>query len=98
MDERAAQPENFGVLVDSDLDIPVLIALLMRGEKILAAVFNPLHRAAQQTRRHRDVDVLGVERALGPEAAADIRRDHAHLVIAQLEHVKHAALQPMRAL
>ena len=46
----------------------------------------------EQPRGHGDVHVLGIERALGAEAAAHVRRDDAHLVVAQVEHVEHAAL------
>ena len=98
MDELPAHADDFGVGVNRDFHIPVLIALLMRGQKILAPVFDPFHRPTQQCSGGGDVDVLRVKRALGAEAAADIGRHHADLMVTKTEHFHHAALDAMRAL
>jgi hypothetical protein len=98
VNEAAAHAEYQALAIDGNLHVPVLIALLMRGEEVLAPVFDPLHGTIEHAGRYGDADVLRIERALRAEAAADVRRHHAHLMIAQIEHVEHAALQAMRPL
>ena len=44
---RGAQAENLAVVVDRDRDLPVLVALLRRGQEVLAAVLLPFDRAAE---------------------------------------------------
>jgi hypothetical protein len=98
VDELTAHAEDPGVCIDCDFHVPVLIALLVRGQKILAPVLDPFHGPSEPHRGGSDVHVLGIERTFGPEAAADVRRLHAHLVVADLEHFEHAALDAVRAL
>jgi hypothetical protein len=40
MGQLATKPQNTPILVDSQLQVPFLVALLMRGDKILAPVLN----------------------------------------------------------
>src|SRR5580704_4453580 len=67
--------------VERDFEIPVLVALLHRREKMLTPVFNPFDRALQTQRGGRDYDFLRIHDELGTEAAADIRRHDANLVL-----------------
>ena len=39
--------------------------------------------------------VLGIERTLGTKTTADVRRDHAYLVIREFQHVHENALDPV---
>ena len=96
--EAAAQAEQPRVLVDGDLQIPPLVAFLMRDQEILAPVLHPLHRPPERDARGSDRTVLAIVGALRAEAAADVGRDHTHLRIAEIEHVHERALQSMRAL
>ena len=55
------------------------------GEVALAALGGPLHRPAQGARREAGHRVLGIEERLHPEPAADVGRDHPHLLGLQAE-------------
>src|SRR5262249_30279893 len=90
--ERAAHTENTRLGVDRDLDVPVLVALLLCGEKVLVPVLDPLDRAAHGEGRGGERAILGVEAALRPEAAADVRRDDAQLMIRPFQQVEQHAL------
>ena len=48
MDHLAAHAEEAAVVIEGDVEIPILVALLDRGEKMLAPVFDPFDRASQQ--------------------------------------------------
>ena len=68
------------------------------GEEMLAPVLLPFHRAAELHRRGRDHRLLGIERRLGAEAAADERRDHADRFEIALEQIGERAAAEMRRL
>ena len=91
-------PRIFPSRVDRDRDLPVLVALLGRRQEMLAAVLVPFHRAAELHRRRRDHRLLGIERRLGAEAAADVGRDHADRFEIALEQVGERAAAEMRRL
>ena len=93
-----AQAQYLAVAIDGDRNRPVLVALLRRGEEVLAAVLLPFHRPAKLHRRGRDHRLLGVERRLGAEAASDQRRDHADRFEIALEQVGERAAAQMRRL
>ena len=76
-------PRIFASRVDRDLHVPVLVALLLGGEEVLAPVLDPFDRPAQRQRRRGERAVFGIEAALRAEAAADVGRDDAQLVVAQ---------------
>ena len=87
MDQRAANPEDSPFRVECHLHVPELVPLLGGGGEMLAAVLDPLHRAAEDAGGQRHHRFLGIEDELGPEPAADIRGDHAQLVLAAAEQV-----------
>ena len=62
-----------------------LVAVVAAGDEILAAPGDPLHRPARLERRRGDQHLLGIDRALGAEAAADVGHHHADLLRGQLE-------------
>ena len=96
--QAAAQAEDFRLGVDRDLEVPELVALLLGRDEVFAAVLDPLHRLAEPHRARGDERVFRIERALGAEAAAHVRRDHADLVLGEIEHVHEDALDAMRRL
>ncbi len=98
MQHGAAQSKNFSAAVDGDRDLPVLIALLRRREKVLAPVLLPGDGAEKLDRRGRDDRLLGVERRLGAEAAADLGRDHADRFEIAFEQVGERAAAEVRRL
>jgi hypothetical protein len=83
-----AQAEYPRVAVDRKLEVPELVALLMRAEKILAAVLDPFHRTADEARACGNAGVFRIDRALRAEAAADVGRDDVHLVVVELEEIE----------
>ena len=76
----------------------MLVALLRRREKVLAPILLPRHRAAKLHRRGRNDRLLGVERRLGAEAAADMGRDHPDRFEVAFEQVGERAAAEMRRL
>ena len=81
VNEAAAHAEQPPLVVEGDLEVPILVALLDGGEEMLAPVLDPFDRAAQAQRRHRQHHLLRIHHELGAEAAADVGRDHPHLVL-----------------
>ena len=98
VDQRAAQPANAAVTLDGNLHVPNLIALLRRRDEMLAAVLDPLDRAAQLPCRESDDHLLRVEHELWAEAAADVGRHDPQPVLVEPEHVAKIAARGMRRL
>ena len=94
VEQRAAHAEDRTLAVERDLEVPLLIAFLDRGQKVLAAVLDPFDRAAEQAGCERHHHLLGIDQVLGAEAATDIGRDDAQLLVVQPEqlHQRHADL------
>ena len=65
---------------------------------MLAPVLDPLDRLAVHLRRERNDRLFGIEDELGAEAAANIRRDDAQLVLVAAEQAAENALARMRRL
>ena len=98
MAEPAAQRQHAAVGIDRHLHVPVLVALADGGDEILAAVLHPFQRPAQQQRRGRQRQLLGMERRLRPEAAAGVGRHHADALLADAERRHQDLLGAMRRL
>ena len=64
-----------------------VVAAVAVAEEMLGAVGDPFHRLAQLLGRDRGQRIFAIGKQLGAEAAADIGRDHAHLVGRQLQHL-----------
>jgi hypothetical protein len=79
MDELAAHAQDPAVAVERHLHVPILVALLRRGEEILAPVLDPLDRALEAERRGGDHRLLDEIIGLGAEAAAHVGTDDADL-------------------
>ncbi len=98
VDHFPAQSSDFPVGIDGDGDLPILVALLGRGQEMLAPVLDPFHRTAEPQRGDRDDDLLGIERRLGTEAAADERCDDADVLEVAVEQVGNGGTAEMRCL
>ena len=86
MPELDVEPEQPAVVVEADLDVLDLAALVGRGDEVLAPVLGELHRAAERPRRHRHQQLLGPRVVdLHAEAAADVGRDHVDLAEVEAE-------------
>ena len=82
--EHVLDAENTAVARQRDLGIVGLAALMGRGEEMFEPVFDPFDRTIELHRRPRNDHLFGIEQHdLRPEAAADKRRDDAHLPFAQ---------------
>ena len=77
--ELDVEPEQPTVVVEADLDVVLLRALVGRGDEVLAAVLGELHRAPQRHRRERHEELLGPRVVdLDAEAPADVGSDDVH--------------------
>ena len=65
---------------------------------MLAPVLLPGHRATKPHRRGRDDRLLGIERRLGPEPAADEGRNHPDRFQVALEQIGERGAGKMRRL
>jgi CO/xanthine dehydrogenase Mo-binding subunit len=73
--------EEFAVLVESELGLGDMVARLIVGQEDLAALGGPFDRATEFARKPEHKRLLGIERALGAEAAAHIGRYYPQLML-----------------
>ncbi len=79
-----AHREELAVLVERKLGERLVVApVRIRRERLGGAIRGPLHRTRELPGGPGDHHVLGVEIDLRAEAAPDVARDHAHLVLGQ---------------
>ena len=83
--EAHPEPEHAAVGGGGRLDLRHLLARVRGGQEVLAPLFHPLHRAAQEARDRGDREVLGEDVELLAKAPADVRHDDAHAVRRQSE-------------
>ena len=62
-----------------------LVAIGRGRQEMLAARLDPFHRASDAARDSGQQNVLGIDVTLGAEAAADVRRDHAHSLLGEAQ-------------
>ena len=84
-DRAHAEPKHVAVGVERELGVSHVIASLRVGEETLTTCRRPLHRASNLFRRPCQYALLGIDEDLGAEAAADIGRDDAELVLGDAE-------------
>ena len=70
----------------ADRQVVGVVAGMRRSQQMLAPVLDPAHRMADLQRDRGDRNVLRHDPVLAAETAADIGRDHAHLVLRDAEH------------
>ncbi len=85
VDHLSAHAEEPSVVVEGDLEVPILLALLNGGEEMLAPVLDPLDRPPQDEAGGGERRLFRIEHELGAEAAADVRRHHAQPVLVERE-------------
>ena len=98
VDQRAPDPEHPPLGIERHLHVPELVAFLGGGGEMLAAILDPLDRAADDPGGERDHGLLGVEDEFGPEPAADIGSDHAQPVLGATQQVGKHRVRAMRHL
>ena len=80
-EDRDAQAEEAALVVERELGARGVIAALIVGDKTFGAILLPLHRPRDLAARPDHERVLGIDEGLHAEAAADIGRDQAQLVL-----------------
>ena len=71
--DHVVDGEDFALVGAGGPDVMVLVARMIGGDQMLAAVLDPFHRPLEAHRRDADQDVLGIDLAADAEAAADVR-------------------------
>ena len=93
-----ADREDLALLVERKLAVADEIAAGVVGHHAFGARRDPLHRAAQLARGPHHQRVIRERAALQAEAAADVGRDHAHLVLVDVEDVRDLHAHAVRIL
>ena len=81
-----AHGEKFAVLVERQFSLGQVIAAVRVGEERVGALTSPFDRAIHPLGCPGNDGFLGIQINFGTKAAADIGRDHAHLVFGQSQH------------
>ena len=81
-----AHGENRAVAFARDLNLAIDLARVVGRNQMLPAILDPFHRPADETRRERDQEFLGIELTLDAEAAADVDLDHVDIGLGHPEH------------
>ena len=84
--------------VQAAANVVVLVARMVGGDQVLAAVLDPFHRALEPHRRDADQHVLGIDLAADAETAADMRLEALHRRRRAVEHARDQLLVPVRHL
>ena len=92
-----AHGEDAPIGVEGELRADHQVAALIVGQERLGAVAGPLHRLADDLGRDADQGELGIERVARAVIAADVARDHPHLVGRHRQRTGQRALHPDRA-
>ncbi len=99
------QSEEFSVLVERQFGFGQVIPAMAIGHKALRTVRDPLDRPPDPFGRPGNDRLFAIVELLDAEAAADIRRDHAHLLFGYVEnqgghqkphHMRELACRPQR--
>ena len=77
--EPIAHPHDRAVVLVAHLDLVHLLPTVRSGDEVLGPVLDPLDRALQPVREQRDRQILRIQVVLGPERAADVGDDDAHV-------------------
>ena len=97
-DERRVDGDDGAVVLEADAHLVLLLAIVAHRGEVLPPALHPFHRTREAACRERHEDLLGIDRALRPEAAADVRHEHAHLLDRQTEGRRDDVAQAVRAL
>ena len=84
--ELVVEAEDEAARIDRGAHLVHLIARVVGGEQMLAAVLDPLDRPAQAARGEADQHVLGIQLAANAEPAADVPLEQLQRAGRQAEH------------
>ncbi len=96
MHDAHAHAEQRAVAVRCELDVVHLFAFVHGRAEVFEPVLDPLDRALERAGGERYQHFFGIEDDLGPEAAADVGRDHVQLVFGHVEGRRHQAARDVR--
>ena len=96
--DHVVDGEDFALVGAGRPDVVMLVARMVGGDQVLAAVLDPFHRALEPHRGDADQNVLGIELAADAEAAADMRLEALHRRRRAVEHARDQLLVPVRHL
>ena len=82
----AFDPQKRTVALGANRQVVGVVARVRRSQQMLAPVLDPPHRMPDLHGQRRDGNVLRHDAVLAAEAAADVGRDHPHLVFRNAEH------------
>ena len=85
-EERVLHRHDGPVALEAHPRLVHLVAVVAARHQIFAASRDPLHRPARLDGGRRHQHLLGIDRALGAEAAAHVGHHHADLLRGHLEH------------
>ena len=86
MDEVVAERQDATLVIEPNLDLVHLAALLVDRGEVFLAILGPLHGPAELHRGIRDEELVGIEEHdLRPEAPAHVGRDHLDVRLRQPE-------------
>ena len=96
--EFVVDGEDAAFGLDGRPDAMELLARMVGGDQVLAAVLDPFHRPAEPERRGAHQNILGIELAADAEAAADMALVEMHPRRRKPEHAGDLVAIPMRHL
>ncbi len=86
------QADDCAVVLGRDLDIVDHVAPVHGVHQVLLPALDPLDRAARHHGHVGHDEIFGQDIQLGAEAAAHVRRDHAHVIFGDAEHLGYVVL------
>ncbi len=98
VEEFVVEPEDASFGIDRHANFVPLLAGMVAGHQVLAAVLDPFHRPSQLERRGADEHVLRVDLAAHAEAAADVAFVKVHGRGTAAEHAREKVAVRVRAL
>src|SRR6185503_18669899 len=90
--------EELAVAGPAELELETLAAAVRQRDHALAPCLRPANGLAEVTSKPDDQCLLCAERALGTEAAADVRRDHTQLTRLHAQRGREAEVVAVRYL
>ena len=96
--DHVVDRQDFALLGAGGAHLVVLVARVVGGDQVLAAILDPFHRTVEPHRGDADQHVLGIKLAANAKAAADMRLVALHRRRRPAEHARDQFLVPVRHL
>ena len=86
--DAGVQPQDRAVGCERDANAVLLLAGVIEGHQVLAAILDPCHGLRQSQRQVGDEIVFGVEFTPPAEAATHLGLDHANAALGELQEAR----------